>query len=407
MFDLSHVTVSAITETPESEFIARRKKVDRILEQKGLEGMIFFSASSIFYLTGSALIQTERPVVYIYRAAGESALLVPRLELEHAAHHTKNCKVTCYPEYPGERHPMEFLKDIVKELGIEKANLGADADGAPAVSGYKGPRLSEIFPDMKLTFMPRMITEMKIHKSPFEIMLMKESARWGNLAHMLLQEYTVAGKDEIEVSTSASSEATKVMLKTLGPGYKMTSYDGKGAHAGYRGQIGPNSYFPHSTTAGLVFKKGDTLVTGASASVLGYTSELERVMFVGEPSKEQEKFYNYAVEAQKAAYSQIKPGRKCSDVDKAMMEFFKENDLMKYWRHHTGHSIGTGGHESPFFDVADDSLIEPGMCFTVEPGLYVEGLGGFRLSDTLVFTETGFELITYYPTDIDKVICDR
>ncbi|MBQ7094541.1 MAG: aminopeptidase P family protein [Clostridia bacterium] len=405
MYDLSHVTLGAITETPESEFIMRRKKVDKILEEKGLEGMIFFNTSSIFYLTGSSLIQTERPMVYIYRAAGESALLVPRLELEHASAHVKNCKIYCYPEYPGERHPMEFLKDIVKELGLENATLGADGNGAPAVQGYKGPALTEIFPDMKLTFMPRMITEMKIYKSPFEIMLMKESARWGNLAHMLLQEYTKPGANEADVSARASAEATRIMLKTMGPCYKPTGYDSRGASAGYRGQIGPNSYFPHATMAALTFKPGDTLVTGAGASIQGYNSELERVMFVGEPSKEQEKFYNYAITAQKAAYAEIKPGKKCSDVDKAMMNFFKDNGLMKYWRHHTGHSIGTGGHEAPFFDVADDTLIVPGMCFTVEPGLYVEGLGGFRLSDTLVVTETGFELITYYPTEIEKMIC--
>lgn len=405
MYDLSHVTLGALTTTPESEFTARRAKVDKLLIEKGLEGMIFFSASSIFYLTGSALIQTERPVVYIYRTAGQSALLVPRLELEHAEHSTKNCKITCYPEYPGERHPMEFLKDIVKDLGIENAPIGADGDGAPAIQGYKGPKLSQIFPNMKLTFLPSMITQMKIYKSPFEIKLMKESARWGNLAHTLLQKYTTVGKNEIEVSSRASNEATMSMLETLGPCYELTALDSRGVHTGYRGQIGTNSYFPHAATKGIVFKAGDTLVTGAGASILGYNSELERVMFVKDISKEQEKFYNYALSAQKAAYSQIKPGRKCSDVDKAMMEFFKENNLMQYWRHHTGHSIGTGGHEAPFFDVADDTLIEPNMCFTVEPGLYVEGLGGFRLSDTLVVTETGFELITYYPTEIEKMIC--
>ncbi len=377
-----------------------------MLNEKKLEGMVFLSASSIFYLTGSALIQTERPVVYVLRTDGESSLIVPRLELEHAGHHTKNCKIYCYPEYPTDSHPMEHLKTLIADMKLGQSAIAADGDGYPPVDGYKGPKLSEMFLEMKITFMPRFITELKIYKSPFEIKLMKESARWGNLAHTLLQEYTKAGLNEIDVSGRASRDATAVMMKTLGPGYKMTSYDGRGASAGYRGQIGPNSYFPHSATAGIVFKKGDTLVTGAGASIQGYHSELERVMFVGEPSKEQEKFYNYAVMAQDAAFEAIKPGAKCSDVDKAMMGFFKEYDLMEYWRHHTGHSIGTGGHEAPFFDIGDDSLIEPGMCFTVEPGIYVEGLGGFRLSDTLVVTETGFELITYYPRAIDMVLCD-
>lgn len=92
-------------------------------------------------------------------------------------------------------------------------------------------------------------------------------------------------------------------------------------------------------------------------------------------------------------------------MDKAVLKYYEDNDLMEYWRHHTGHSLGFSGHEMPFFDRADDTIIEPGMVFSVEPGLYVKGLGGFRMSDTVLITETGIERITYYPTQIDQIIC--
>ena len=79
---------------------------------------------------------------------------------------------------------------------------------------------------------------------------------------------------------------------------------------------------------------------------------------------------------------------------------------MDTWRHHTGHSIGLEGHESPFFDRGDHTMLEPGMIFSVEPGIYVEGVGGFRMSDTILVTETGMERITYYPTDLESLIID-
>jgi Xaa-Pro aminopeptidase len=405
MPDLSHMKICSLSGVPDEEFSSRREKVAKVLEEKKLDGMVFFSASSIFYLTGCALFQTERPIVYVFRPGGTSALLVPRLELEHALDTIRNCEIVSYPEYPGERHPMEYLIDLVRKMGLEKSQIAADAKGYPGVMGYRGKGLDELMPEMKITLLSDLIGGLKVYKSEFEIELMKESARWSQLAHKLLQEYTRPGLSEIEVASRASAEATAVMLKTLGPRFKLSGLDGGGCYAGYRGQVGPHSYFPHSSTINAIFKKGDTLVTGAAASILGYLSELERVMFVGEPSKEQEYFYNMAVEAQNAAFSMIKPGNKCSDVDGELRRFFEEHELQKYWRHHTGHSIGTGDHEAPFFDVGDHTLIEPGMCFTVEPGIYVEGLGGFRLSDTLVVKSGGFELITYYDRNIEGVIC--
>jgi Xaa-Pro aminopeptidase len=404
MSDLSHMKIWSISGVPEEEFSSRKSKIDKVLAEKNLSGMVFFSASSIFYLTGCALFQTERPIVYVYKPA-KAALLVPRLELEHALDTIKNCEITSYPEYPGESHPMEYLVDFIKKMGLEKSSIAADGKGYPGVMGYKGKKLNELISEIKITLLPDLIKEMKVYKSAFEVSLMKESARWAQLAHKLLQEYTYPGLSEIEVASRASAEATGIMLKTLGPHFRLSGLDGGGCYAGFRGQVGTHSYFPHSATINAVFKKGDTLVTGATASILGYYSELERVMFVGSPTKEQVYFYEMAVAAQDAAFAAIKPGKKCSDVDGELKRFFKEHDLEKYWRHHTGHSIGTGDHEAPFFDIGDNTLIEPGMCFTVEPGIYVEGLGGFRLSDTLAVNDSGFELITYYDRSLEGIIC--
>jgi len=109
------------------------------------------------------------------------------------------------------------------------------------------------------------------------------------------------------------------------------------------------------------------------------------------------------VALQDTAFSMIIPGAKCSDVDRAVREYFEENDLMSYWKHPIGHAIGLRYHETPFLDLGDETAIKPGMVFTVEPGLYVPELGGLSHSDTVVVTEDGNEILTYYPRDLDSL----
>ena len=106
---------------------------------------------------------------------------------------------------------------------------------------------------------------------------------------------------------------------------------------------------------------------------------------------------------QELAFKSILPGRRCSDVDRAVRDYYEEHDLQKYWKHHTGHAIGLRYHEGPFLEIGDETEIKPGMVFTVEPGLYVPNLGGFRHSDSVLVTETGIEILTYYPRDLTSL----
>jgi Xaa-Pro dipeptidase len=86
-----------------------------------------------------------------------------------------------------------------------------------------------------------------------------------------------------------------------------------------------------------------------------------------------------------------------------VVQYFEENGLLPYWRQHTGHAIGLRNHEAPFLDIGDQTVIEPGMVFTIEPGLYQEGLGGFRHSDTVAVTDDGIDILTDYPRDIESL----
>jgi Xaa-Pro dipeptidase len=387
------------------EFKRRTDAVLDSMKERDLDGFIFWSSVSIFYLSGFAFIPTERPMCLILNKNGKKTLFAPGLELEHAEECPEIDEVRCYRDYPGKVHPMNQIGTLLEEIGFASGKLGADGAGYGSAWGYRGPRLSEVVPSAEIVVDPFLIETHRMIKSDEEIALIKESCKWGNLAHRFLQDYSKPGATENEISIRASLDATLAMIKTLGPMYDPTTLGRSGASAGFRGQIGPNSALPHAMSINAVLRPGDVLVTGAGASVFGYGSELERTMFMGEPDDKKKRFYNFMMEAQEIAFDHIRPGHKCSEVDAAVEAFFEKNRLWEYWRHHTGHAIGMLGHEAPFFDIGDDTMMKPGMVFTVEPGLYVMGLGGFRHSDTVLVTETGMEMLTYYPRDIELMIC--
>lgn len=385
----------------EAEYRARTSRLAAYARDAGLDGVVLFDPTYVLYYVGFAFVPTERPMAFALNADGEGGMLVPRLEREHAQANALVEHVADYPEYPGETHPVEALRSLLGELGLGD-RLGADHDGYPWVLGYRGASLTELtgVAPVKIT---AFVEDQVAIKSPAEIELIRESAKWANLAHVLLQRYTRPGLTEVEVSQRATNEATLAMLDAIGPIYRAQNPFFEGASAGYRGQIGRNAAIPHSLTANIVFRQGDVLVTGASAPVWGYLSELERTMIIGEPAAEQRVMFDHMVALQDIAFEAIKPGAKCSDVDRAVRAYYDEHGLWDYWKHHVGHCIGLRYHEGPFLDIGDDTEIKPGMVFTVEPGLYAAGLGGFRHSDTVAVTEDGIDFLTYYPRDLESL----
>lgn len=387
----------------EGEIRRRQAGVREELARRGLGGLCAFSPTQIFYLTGFAFIQTERPIGLALPRTGRMVLLVPRLEEEHARLYARVDEVTSYPEYPGRVHPLRRFAEICGDLGMAAAVVGVDSDGYGGGYGYRGPTLSELLRDAHVTPARDLVEQMVMIKSSEEVALIRESVAWGNLAHTLLQKYTRPGLNETDVSSRASADATQAMITGLGPSYRPLSWHWSGAHAGYRGQIGKDSAIPHSMTTNAVIRAGDVLVSGASAGVGGYGSELERTMIVGRADDRQRRHFDLMVGAQQAAFAAIHPGARCSDVDRAVLRYYGTHDLLPSWRHHTGHALGIGMHEAPFLDLGDESPIRPGMVFSVEPGIYIPEFAGFRHSDTILVTDDGIESLTRYPRELEAL----
>ncbi len=383
------------------ELEERRERLLEHVRRDDLSGYVLFDQSYIQYFTSFGFLSTERPVVFAQSAGGEQAVFVPEFEVDRVRAETAFERIESYPEYPGLEHPMLILARVLADLGIGGA-IGVDGDGYPGILGYRGPALSQVT-GSRVAQVGTVIESMMARKSEAEIALIRESARWCEHGHRLLQEYSRPGATEAEASWRAAHEATLAMLDALGGRYGGQQGSADGVKAGYRGQIGPRSSWAHAVAHNIELRPGDVLVTETGAPVWGYNAELERALVIGPASDEVRRLFDHMVAAQDVAFDAIQPGATCADVDAAVLSYFEQHDLLPYWRQHVGHAIGLRNHEAPFLDVGDHTVIEPGMVFTVEPGLYDRAVGGFRHSDTVAVTEDGIDVLTDYPRDLESL----
>jgi Xaa-Pro dipeptidase len=390
-----------ITGIPGAELESRRERLLAHVGREKLSGYVLFDPDYIRYATGFNFLSNERPIVFAQSAAGETAIFVPEFEVERVRAEASFERIESYPEYPGLEHPLVIFGRVLADLGIS-GQIAADQDGYPGILGYQGPPLSAVTA-ASVSPVADAIEAMMARKTANEVALIRESGRWCAHTHRLLQEYTRPGATEAEASLRAGHEATLAMLEALGDSFGGQLGSSDGATAGYRGQIGRRSAWAHAIAHNIEFEPGDMLVTETSAPVWGYNAELERAMIIGSPTDEQRRLFDHLVAAQKIAFDALRPGVTAADVDGVVMAYFEDNDLLPYWRQHTGHAIGLRNHEAPFLDIGDRTPIETGMVFTIEPGLYDDQLGGFRHSDTVLVVEDGIELLTSYPSDIESL----
>jgi Xaa-Pro aminopeptidase len=386
---------------PAAELEERRERLLEQVRARGASGYVLFDQSYIQYLTGFWFLSNERPIAFAQTTSGDSAIFVPEFEVARTREEGGFERIDSYTEYPGLEHPMVIFGRVLEDLGMW-GHLAADQDGYPGILGYQGPALSTVT-GATVSSISDTVEAMMARKTANEIALIRESGRWCAHAHRLLQEYTRPGVTEAEASLRAGQEATLAMLEALGARFGGQLGSNDGASAGYRGQIGRRSAWVHAIAHNIRFEPGDMLVTETGAPVWGYNAELERAMIIGPPTDEQRRLFDHVVAAQKVAFDALRPGVTASEVDGAVMRYFEDNDLLPYWRQHTGHAIGLRNHEAPFLDVGDHTRIETGMVFTIEPGLYDDQLGGFRHSDTVLVVEDGIELLTSYPSDIESL----
>ena len=384
----------------QAEYAIRRESVAAGMEAAGLDVLCVFYPARVAYLTGFHHIPTERPIALVIGSSGQSSLVVPAVEKEHAESATTVDQVRVYFEYPGAEHPMETVTGVLAEMKARAERTGADHDGYVPYWGYRGPRLSDLVGVEPLDS-ELIVESLRRVKSRSELECIQLSCDWAARAHRRMQDAIRTGKTEMESYAPAATETLFEMVAEM-PGWRPRGFSTTGLDAMFVG--GRSTAMPHGFVMGHGIAAGDVLVSGAGADIDGYHSELERTMIVGTPTAEQERAFDAMLALQSRAFEVMAPGVPAGEVELACVQLARELGVEGSIRHHVGHSIGLEGHEAPFLDRGDDAVLEPGMVFTVEPGVYFKELGGFRHSDTVLITEDGCRLMTDYPRELKDLI---
>jgi Xaa-Pro aminopeptidase len=383
-----------------AEYAMRRECVAAGMAAAGLDAVCVFYPARVAYLSGFHHIPTERPITLVIGSSGQASLVVPAVEKEHAESATQLDQVRIYFEYPGAQHPMETVGEVLSEINARPHRTGADHDGYVQHWGYRGPRLSELLGSEPIDA-EMLVESLRRVKSKTELDCIQLSCDWAVRGHRRMQAAITTGKTEMECYTPPATETLFEMVREM-PGWRPRGGDDTGLIAMF--VAGRSTAMPHGFVRGHGIQPGDVLVSGAGAQIDGYRSELERTMIVGEPTAEQVRAFDAMLALQTRAIEVMAPGVPAAEVELATVRLAQELGVDANLRHHVGHSIGLEGHEAPFLDRGDDAVLEPGMVFTVEPGVYVKDVGGFRHSDTVVITQDGRRVMTDYPRALKDLI---
>jgi len=391
-----------------SDYDQRSQVLMEKIRKAQIDALYLSNPNRIFYLTGCPyimLVGMARPFGLVFTAEGSKTLILPTIEVQQVLKDQPFGvdEIVPYWEYPGTPHVYETLVNVFRKNRLLDKRVGIDSSVLPDVVGVTDPPIQKYLPDVKFVPSKMLIDEMRVTKSAEEIELIKEAAKWSNLAHTYLQEFTRPGVSELEISSKATHQATTVMLKTLGPDYVSKALRWYSAWARFK--AGVRTSFPHGLLVNRKVQIGDSIETAASATVGGYSNHLERTMFMGEPSEKQKKYFGIMLRAQNAALESCKPGVKCSEVYKAAIDVFKGAglDVDRVVQHRVGHGMGLDECEPPTIVNGNDEPLKVGMVFTIEPGIYIDGYAGFRHCDTIIVTEDGCENADYYPRDIESL----
>jgi Xaa-Pro aminopeptidase len=345
---------------------------------RGIDALLITPSPDYVYLLGYAAPALERLTCLVVRAEGPAALVLPRLEHPLAVHQLGEI-ATALDVVPWDEtdDPFWLLRSIVhpaRRVGLQdqmwaRFVLRIRAALDPAETVEAGPAMSSL----------RRI------KTPDEVERLRAAAVAADDAMRAIIGERLAGRTEAEVSRH-------VRELLLANGHDLADFAIVAS--------GPNSASPHHTAGERVIGGGDAIVLDIGGSRGGYCSDTTRTAFVGEPPPAFDELYSVLRTAQAAACDAVRPGVPCSTIDATARDIISNAGFGDAFIHRTGHGIGLEGHEEPYIVAGNDEPLQPGHAFSVEPGIYLEGVWGARIEDIVICTEAGGERLNTTPTEI-------
>lgn len=385
--------------TPGASVARRLERMQRELNGLGVDAMLVLAPANTYYLSGFHAVTYSRPIAVL--VCDDPVLVIPELEEAHARERSVISRIRTYSDLglgglDGKstfQLAMDLCVELLRELELQERRIGFEptnltVDGHMYLRGAWGTPLIPV---------KGAVERLRMVKDADELEAIRTGCELAEHGMRIEVDATRVGTTEISIMARGNAAMLEEAARR---------YPDRETTAMSRPVSGAKAVLPHSIPSGKPIERGDVVIHGTGCLVDAYYSEDERTMFVGPPAAAQERLFEVMRRAQQSAIDAIRPGVPCREIDRAARSVIEEAGSGRHFTHRTGHGIGIDVHEAPYFSASDETLLLPGMVMSVEPGIYVDGVGGFRHSDTIVVTESGCDVLTAFPKTLQDLIVD-
>ena len=355
-----------------------QSRINRVIEnmrQDGLSQILVTAPASVFYLTGAWIAPGERMLALLVKDDGSAVLYANRL-------FALNGNVEA---------PLVEFDDTDDSVAILAK---AVAPGKIGVDKFWPSqftiRLMEARPDVRPVLGSAPVDRARMQKDAGELALMREASRLNDEAIRRTIAGLREGMTELEASALYLANARAV--------------GGSGCSFEPLICFGANCAEPHHVTdSASTLRAGDSVIIDVGLRWQSYASDMTRTVFFGAATDEQKRVYDLVCAANAAGRAAVRPGLPLSAFDHAARKVIEDAGYGKYFIHRTGHGIGLQEHEPPDVSSVSETIAEPGMVFSIEPGIYLPGKFGVRIEDLCIVQEDGGEIINHYSHELDVI----
>lgn len=373
--------------TPHSteNLIKRQAKLAAQMPEMGLDALAINASQSMVYFTGLHFHVMERPTVALLTADKAPALVLPELEKNKTADLGFELQVFTYSEDPATWAPA--FEKAAKQLELDQAKIGVDPLHLRVLELRY---LETALPQAQFVDGGEVIARLRRIKDAGEVAAMQAAVDVAEAALKATLSQIKIGMTEKQIAGILVTELLRGGSEPEMPFAPIVA-------------AGPNSANPHATPSERPIQAGDLLLFDWGASVDGYFSDITRTFAVGALDPELLRIHEIVQLANQAGRQAAAPGAACAVVDLAAREAIEDNGYGEYFIHRTGHGLGMEAHEEPYMRSGNQAKLEPGMVFTVEPGIYLPGRGGVRIEDNVVVIKDGIRSLTTFPRELQIV----
>jgi Xaa-Pro dipeptidase len=357
------------------DYVARRKKLESL---EGVEVVALVPGANLTYHTGLHFHASERPLIALV-AGGDLAFIVPALEVGVIEKHGVQGEMFVWTDKDGYQGAFDAA---VRQLGLTGGRLGVDDN---TMRLFEERAFLKADPTLQTIGVGQALLGIRAIKDADEIAVLRDSIGRTQDALDALLDWVQVGHTEREIGR-------KLDELLIAYGCQKVSFNALV-------QSGENSAFPHGAVSDRALQDGDLLLIDWGGQSGDYPADLTRTFVVGTPTDAQRKIHETVLAANRAAVKAAKPGVPCGAVDKAARDVIEAAGYGEYFMHRTGHGLGLEIHELPQMASGVEAVLQPGMVFTIEPGIYVPGVGGVRIEDNVVVTDSGVEVLSSFRRD--------